>query len=111
MSIIDDAADIIRPHIKNAQQEPEYSDDNDDHDIEAAAALHRAGMLTPKTQTAPADEEYRGTGYVESVEWKTRGADVHIQHAVRVQVAIPVDEFAGLDINRPFTITQEANDG
>lgn len=55
----------------------------------------------------PTPTKYQGTGHVEHIEWETRGAGKHIQHAVGLKIAIPVEQFAGLDISREFTITQE----
>lgn len=55
----------------------------------------------------PTAAKYQGTAHVEHIEWETRGVEKHIQHAVGLKVAIPVEQFAGLDISREFTITQE----
>lgn len=53
--------------------------------------------------------KYQGTGRVEKIEWQSPEL-YRNPHAVAVLIAIPAAEFAGLDITRPFTITQEDED-
>lgn len=49
---------------------------------------------------------YKTEAIIEKVEWKA--PPLYQQaHAVSVHVAIPADEFTGLDLTRPVTITQE----
>lgn len=50
--------------------------------------------------------KYEATAQVEKVEWKAPPIFSN-PHAVAVMIAIPAADFAGLDILRPFTITQE----
>lgn len=48
---------------------------------------------------------YKAEAIVEKVEWEAPPPRQQA-HAVSVRVAIPADEFTGLDITRPITITQ-----
>lgn len=50
--------------------------------------------------------KYQGTGRIEKIDWDAP-ARYSNPHAAAALIAIPAAEFAGLDITRPFTITQE----
>lgn len=50
---------------------------------------------------------YKVEAIIEKVEWESPPL-YHQAHAVGVFVAIPADEFIGLDFTRPITITQES---
>lgn len=50
--------------------------------------------------------KYQAEAIIEKVEWEAPPPRQQA-HAVSVRVAIPADEFIGLDFTRPITITQE----
>lgn len=95
--IIDRAADIIRPHIKNAQQEPNYSDCNDDHDIEAATSLQRAGLLDetlPDPTFVPNDSNGASweVGTFAIFNWENGGENIVIQDSDGLGWTLELDE-------------------
>lgn len=53
---------------------------------------------------------YKVEAIIEKVEWEAPPL-YHQAYAVSVRVAIPADEFIGLDFTRPITITQEPTPG
>lgn len=51
--------------------------------------------------------KYQVEAIIEKVEWVAPPL-YHQAYAVSVHVAIPADEFTGLDLTRPIIITQES---